>query len=488
MLRRLSPGLRSLGRNAAWGVASRLVELLLRLVYVLALARLLGGAAYGLYVYALSWYVLFMPLTNLGQELELARAMGARPGDAAREAGATFTLRLYAALVVSGIAGSTGWLLNPDEAGRALVVAMTAAMVPRALALWSQTVFVLFERSAWVLRQELRFRLAEVAAGIAALWLGADLLVLALVHGLAWSAQAATGVWLVRRHCVRFAWSPRVPDGRRRIADGLKVGGGRVMEGWLVAGPVILFRHLSADLPTLGLLAFATQLLNLLRVVPHALSSAALPWLGRGLARADGTAAHFLALLAGLALAQGAGAALAIGLLGEPVVTHLLGADFAGITPTLLAVCWIAVLPALGSGIGKVIGIEARYDRLLLASAAGLAVMLALAWPAFMWLGAVGLLLASGLGSLVWVLAQAAGRARADLLGATAGGALGAALPGLIAAGGWAGADLGSGGAAGWAWSLGALAAGMLLGAAGGRWSGRSATATGPRAAAPERT
>ena len=83
-----SSGLRSIAGNAAYNVTAKAFNIALRLGYVVLLARLLGRADYGLLVYALTWYVLFIPLTNLGQDLVLARALGGRGRGGHRDTGA----------------------------------------------------------------------------------------------------------------------------------------------------------------------------------------------------------------------------------------------------------------------------------------------------------------------------------------------------------------------------------------------------------------
>jgi O-antigen/teichoic acid export membrane protein len=358
---RPSAGLRSLATNGSYGAASKLLGMVLRLVYVLALARMLGAPDYGLYVYALSWYVIFMPLTNLGQELDLSRAIGG-------------------------------------------VALMALAVLPRALAVWTQTLFIVHERSVLVLRQDLTYRLLEVAVGIGILLLGADILAVALVHVLSWSLQAASGIWLVRRRFGRFDLRLRLSDWRARLDMGLRVGLSRLADGWLANGPVVLFRHLGDDLDELGVLAFCVQLLNLLRVMPMALSAAALPFLSRSLLRGDGKDARFIHGLGLFAALQAVAIALLLSIAGDRLVALALGPEFASASTNLVAVCWIAILPALGDGARKVLGLRGHYNRLLLSSTGAIAIMLVLAWPATVVFGIGGILFATAFGWLSSVL------------------------------------------------------------------------------------
>lgn len=404
--------LRALAANASYGVAHRLLNIGLRLAYALVLARLLGPADYGLFVYALSWYVLFIPLTNLGQDLELNRVIGRRDGGIGAVLSATFSLRCYAAFAMLLVAIIGGWMLNPGEQGRTLVVLMSLAMLPRALAVWTHTVFRAFERSGLVLRQELLFRPVEIGTGIAVVLLDGGLLMLGLVHVLSWVLQAITGVMLVRGQFVRVHLRARIPDWHKSLGMGVQVGVSRILQNWLQNGPLILYRQVSDDLDNLGLIALCTQLLTVLRMIPSAVAIAAMPFLSRTLARDDGKEVRLLLALAAFSVLQALTAALVLSLAGDSLIVWTFGPAYAGALELLIAVCWLAVPIALGLATERLLGLGHRINRVFLSGLLGAGLMSLLA---FYWVGEMGVagpILASVLGSLVWVLAMASGLER----------------------------------------------------------------------------
>ena len=163
---------RSIATNSAYSIAAKALIIGLRLAYVVLLARLLDTADYGLLFYALTWYVLFMPLTAMGQDLELAKSIGAGSPDAADIVSATFTMRVYATLCAFVAVGSLGWFLNPDDQGRELLLIIALAIIPRSLTVWCHLVYISSETTRYVLQQDLIFRPLEVALAVAALLLG----------------------------------------------------------------------------------------------------------------------------------------------------------------------------------------------------------------------------------------------------------------------------------------------------------------------------
>ena len=401
---RLSAGQRSLLTNAGYGVASKVLFIALRLVYVLVLARVLGAAEYGLYVYALSWYMLFMPFSNLGQDLVLSRAIGGRSPQAAQLIAATLSLRIYTTLLLFAAVAALGWLTNPGDEGRLLVVLISVAMLPRALVMWCQTVFIASERSVYILRQDLIYRPLEVLVGVGALLLGADVLMLAAVHTVSWAGQAWSSFRLVRTKLPHFAPQWRILGWQAMLSDGFKIAISRVSSNWFLAGPIVLFRHLSTDLEALGLLAFCMQILNMLKIIPKAVSTAAMPLLARALSRGDGKQHQFLRIIGLLAAAQSLVLAGLATLVGAKLVTLAVGPAYAAASPYLIAISWMAVFPAMGAAVQKVLGIEGRLNWLLLCSLSGALLMTLLAWILTSSHGMAAMLTATLFGNLAWLL------------------------------------------------------------------------------------
>ena len=333
------------------------------------------------------------------------------------------------------LAAGIGWAINPGDEGRGLVLAVSLATVPRALTVWSHTVFVAAERSRYMLRQDLVFRSLEVLIATAVLLSGGDVLMIALVHVGSWWLQALAGLSLVHRRLFALRLRPDPARWRAMLGEGLKLGFGRVIENWLLSGPVILFRHLSQDLDALGLVALCIQLVNVLRIVPNAIVAAAMPVLGRSPQHRGRTDGRLLLFIAGAAVMVGGGLAAVTAAVGAELVAITLGDSFAALPSLLPSVCWLAILPILGAAAQRVVGLRGHAGTVLASSAAGGLLMGLLGTTLIPGHGVTGILLAILTGSLLWVLGLSrclpgiALRYAALAGGATLAGIL--ALPGI---------------------------------------------------------
>ena len=429
-MRKPGSGVRSIATNASYGIAAKVLNIGLRLAYVVLLARVLDVVDYGLLMYALSWYMLFMPLTNLGQDLELARAIGGRSSDATEVVSATFTLRVYTTPVAFVAVAVLGWLLNPDEQGLTLLLVVSLAMLPRSFAIWSQAVFIASEKTHLMLQHELIFRPLELVATLAVLFAGGDALLVAWVHVGAWTLQAAAGVYRVRRRLFRFRFLRRLPRWHSMLGYGTQIGVSRVLQSWFQNGPVILFRQLSQDLDALALLAFCMQVQNVVRVIPKAVTSAAMPILGRSLRQGDRGPLRFLLVLGTAASVVAGLLAVVVALAGPALIEATVGASFSSVHAYLPAVCWLALLSILGSAAQKVTGLQGYATTVLVSSLVGglvLTMLGALLIPAS---GIAGVLLAAIVGGLLWNLGMTPpmGRAARRFAALAVGSALAACL------------------------------------------------------------
>ena len=114
-------GARSILSNATYLVGSQLTTTLARGVYVVLLARALGPEDFGIFNYALAWYLLFISLTYLGLDAWLVQKVATDRASAPLALRQTLVLRAAAALLMAlgscllaGLieARANVWLLN----------------------------------------------------------------------------------------------------------------------------------------------------------------------------------------------------------------------------------------------------------------------------------------------------------------------------------------------------------------------------------------
>lgn len=400
----LASGARSIGINALHLVNARLITHLLRAVYLVILARVLGPDVFGLLSYGQSWYSAFLPIAGLGLAVILGIDIGRDRTRADRIISHTFTLRMIAAVLVALSSAVAGWILNPDPELRALISVFSVGLLGRSLALWAEQVFTGFEEARLVLRQYAIFRPLEVVAGIAVLLGGGGMLAIAMVHAIVWCAQGIRGVATVRRQFTRFA-----PGRDRRylvhlLIRGLPVGVSAILVTWLMQGPVVLTKHLLGDGAAIAQLAVALQVLLLSSAMPMSIGMAALPVLARSIEREDGKDAGFAEAMFRVAFVVTGGASFLMMSFAPAVVTVVLGDLYGEAGELARWVLWLLLPLSVGHVSARILESRGRYILSSLSSLAGATVLTAALPFLVIEFGLSGALLAAGGGLLVWSL------------------------------------------------------------------------------------
>lgn len=397
-------GIRSLVVNAGYIFGARAGTMLLRAVYAIALASYLGPETYGLFNYAMSWYLAFLPLTFWGMNVIMSREVGRdRRGEGARivnvAAGARLVTTAAAALLCLG----TGLLLEQHPGARLLIAAFTLALVGRSLATWVNDVFAAHESASHILRVEGSLRSIETLIGLAALALGFGIWTVLAIHLVTWWAQALIGMAVLRR---RVAPVEPLFDRRALLAllrTGLPLAVMVFFNGWLLQGPLILYRHLADDKAGLGQLALAMQFTGMLSQAIAAVSIAALPILSRSVERADNKDLLFVVWMIRLGVVFGATAAILGTAAGPWLVSVLFDGTYAQAGELLGPALWLLVPLAAGSGLNQRF-LAQRRDRVpMTSSALGAAVMFSSAPFLVEPLGPIGVIAAAGAGRIAAV-------------------------------------------------------------------------------------
>jgi len=395
-------GIRSIAINASYLTGSRVLTMFVRGIYVIVLARYLGPEIYGLFAYGHSWYVAFLPLAGLGMAQILSREVGRD-----REKGAEVVAQSLALQTMTAFAGAVlcafiGWLTDHDPFARQLLIIFSLALAGRGLALWSEQVFVAYEASRYTLQQEALFRSIEVVVGCSVLLLGGRALALAVVHALIWWLQAIRGLVLVRRNLIRvqskWSWHGLLS----LITKGFPLCLGTLFLGWLMQGPLVLFRHVPSASDTLGQLALALQLFGLLLSVPLSIGTVALPILSRSAARQDGKDLRFVEVMLRITLILVAIAGLCGMALGPWLVTLVFGNQYSLAGHLLGPALWLLIPFSMAISTSQVLIGKGHFVASSFCAFCG-ALVLTLALPSIATeIGPYGALLATGLGMSLW--------------------------------------------------------------------------------------
>lgn len=321
-------GAQSIAVNALNLAGARFVTIGARAVYIFVLADMLGPEVYGLLAYGTNWYLAFMPLALLGLQPVLGRLIGRGRDRAAAIASTGLAIRLATTVVATAACIAVAWVVEADPQLRTVLALFGAALFGRGFAVFANSVFVAYEASKFAFRLDGSFRLLELAVGVALLLAGGGLLEVAALHAAVFGLQAVAGLVLLRRVVggVALAWSGSAV--RAMLTDALPLAAGMLLVGWMLQGPVILFRQLDQPAALLGQVGLAFQAFGVLASVPGALVLAALPVLSRATARRDGKEQLFVDAAVRAVIVFGAAAALLATGLGVPLLRFLLGPDY----------------------------------------------------------------------------------------------------------------------------------------------------------------
>ena len=398
-------GVRSAVKNSAFLFATQAASIAIRFAYLFVLARILSPARYGALNYALSWYLLVLPLTYLGADVILSREVGLSRERASSLLGATLGMRLIAAFLVTLGLLVTISLFVDDPSLSTLVALFSCALVGRSLWMWSASVFTAFEETRFTLRFEVITRLLELTAVVIVVrLLGPDLYKIAIVHACSWLLQGTAATLLVFRryepriHLPRLQWL-------QLLATGFPGAAFSISTAAFFQLPIILFGQIIGTGNSLGYFALAFQVITYLVGIPTVIASASLPVLSRSAARGDGKDRIAAVILAAATVVGGLGLVLAASLVGRPVVTFLFGERYAGAALVLQHSLWLLPLASIAMLLQNVLfsndvrSLGAKFGPLV-----GLAVMIGLFPTLTQSRGYVGALICLAAGLALWIV------------------------------------------------------------------------------------
>jgi O-antigen/teichoic acid export membrane protein len=352
-------------------VSARTIASVVRVAYVMLLARLLGSELYGTYNYALSWYLIFLPLGIFGIDNILVREIGRdRKGSEPMIRQALY-LRGVTSMVFALISIAVGWWLNQDLMIRNLLEIVAIALVGRSLSLWAQAIFIAHESHATILKLELTFRVLEVVLGTAAILLGYSVIAVASVHAVCWLAQGILALALVLSRSGRVDARPKF-DVMRRLAF---LGAPFVLimfaNSWLAQGPIIAFRHYEGIGQSLGQLALGLQAFYILGLIASQMSGPALPVLSRSADRQDQKGDQFISVVLRAGVLMIGVLAIAGLTLSEWVIDLLFGSSYSRTAALLPWTLGLVPLVFLKSTLTSAIVAHGRYWPIFFAQAVG---------------------------------------------------------------------------------------------------------------------
>ena len=397
-------GVASIAKNAGYLLGTSALNTGVRFFYVIALAHYLGPELYGLLGYGMSWYLAFLSITGLGIFTILSREIGRNRSSGAWITSVTLTLRIFATIIAAVACGIFGWLLESKPEVRILLIVFSIALVGRSLAMWTQAVFTAYEVNQYTFRLQAIFRTFEVLVGVGLLIVGQGALAVAIVHAISWWFQALGGLLLAQRRLVAIKLNKSWLDLKYIVSRGILIGLGVVTAGWLLRGPLVLFRHFGGSENSLGQLALAMQCLAIVTSVPAAAGMASLPVLSRSVVRRDGKELLYTETAIRIALIFGTLAGLAGLGAGSQVVGLIFGSRYLEAGYLLGLVMWLLIPFSCAITINRVYFARGEFFFPTICSGVGALVMTLIMPGLVAAMNTSGALLATGAGMAVWAL------------------------------------------------------------------------------------
>ena len=397
-------GVRSVVRNSGFLIGSTTLTTLLRGVYVIVLARLLGPDAYGTLNYGISWYLTFIALTYLGLDVVLGREVGRGHNMVPSLVGSTFVLRAGVAVVVCVLSTIIAIVAESNSVARELLVIFSIALIGRAIWLWCMSVFSAFEDTRHVFFIEFFFRPLEIVAVVFVLLLlpHKSIFAVGVIHAALWWFQGTIGVFTVLRYVTPMDLSANWSQAKQLLVAGVPGGLYTLAFSWFMQAPIVLYRQTFGTGEDLGYFSLSIQVIGYLVIIPYLAGSAALPVLSRSAARGDGK--DRTVALAMLTLIPTIGVVLAaVGMWLAPLLTELIfGVNFGYAGIILSEAIWLLIPFSLVIGLQQIAFARGSHVVVSLPGILGAVVMTGLFVPLAQALSYRGALLATGLGMTVW--------------------------------------------------------------------------------------
>jgi O-antigen/teichoic acid export membrane protein len=369
-------GARSIFGNAVYLFGSQLATMLARGVYVVVLARALGPEDFGVFNYALAWYLLFISLTYLGLDAWLIRELATDKAQAPESLRKTLLLRTAAALVVAAASCLLAGLVESSAEVWLLHVIFAFALIGRALWIWAVSAFTAFERTRFAMHWDAVFRPIEIVVALAILAWQPNLQWLAASHALLWWAQAAVGVHTVRRRLSPLAGRVSLQSSLKLLAQTWPAGLYTIVICVFMQAPIVIMKLIEPDAGRLGEFALAYQACMYLLIAPYLISSVMLPVISRASARGDGKDVGIVSLMVRATSVFGAALVIVLGPVIASIAGALFGVQYAATGELLREALWLAIPFSAVNFLLPLFFARSAYRPVGIQGAIGVAIML----------------------------------------------------------------------------------------------------------------
>jgi len=374
----MDSGLRLALLNGSYQSIANLYYLVVRSIYIIVFARLLGVELYGSYVYSQSWNVLALTIAAWGMnELVISEHIRIKPASRNSLVASGLSLRLILTTVVALLVIVAAVLFEPDNNLRLLIIIYAQGVVVRGVTSWFTGLFVARQRSQYGLYLAIPFLTLEVVVAIALAASGA---------GLTTIAMAQCAIWWLLLFVTWFIYWQKLEPLRpgfnwRHIRFFLSNGPYLALSAFILSfmgpGLLIIYRYFADNGYQLGEAAFVIQILVVMGQIIKVVSNSALPQLSRTLDNQQQRQAFYVSTVWHQSLYLGGALFLLCYWLLARLVVSLVGDDFGGAADLFARFSWLLIPLLIIYGLRLVLISNRQVHRFLLAMLAGMVLLLA---------------------------------------------------------------------------------------------------------------
>ena len=329
---------------------------IIRFLYMLAIARLLGPVETGIYLYGIALYLSVLGIGQFGQNVFLAQRLGKHRGMPHAVLHHSLTLTLVATLAVAGVLALFVWGSEPNPTVRLSIMCFVGALVARIIVVWVRGAYVALENPKWIPKYELVFRGLEALVGIIVLLSDGGLLAISFLHFLFWAIEAGFALRKIAHEspgALGLGWRW---DYLKKVTTVSVVFVASITAIALFPQvSIILLRNMQSDGVLVGQFGIAMQFMTTLMIVPVAVTQAFLPRLSRSYSHGDGGRDLITAVkLVGLLALAGAITAAAY---GPWFITFVLGPQYAESADLFRFLCWVFTPYAIAVFLGQCLNV-----------------------------------------------------------------------------------------------------------------------------------
>ncbi len=391
-------------KNTGMLLAGTVVRMVFSFAFIIYAARYLGVEGFGKYALAQHYFELFLSLsaTSLGILVtrETAKDVAWLRGNLAPAVAMVLLLSVVAGGLLAGLARLVGYA--PDT--RMAIYIATAALVPGAVCMLVEAIFVAFEKAEFVAVGTAFEGLVRTVAGFAALMMGYGLLsLLVVLVATRLLLLVLYGVLLVRRlPAGHWGWGP---GAMRTLALHWRVFAAENWLSTLYGNLDVVLLSIFHSEAAVGIYQAAWKLIRLGTVVAQSFATAVFPYISRLYVSSRDTFQQVNEQTLKYILASILPAIVVITVLADRIILLVFDAQYLPSVPVLRVLAWLLVPQFLNPFLSRVLFARGEQRQSLKVAAIGLTSFTILAMLLIPQWAAVGTAWAS-LGSALIALAS----------------------------------------------------------------------------------